>query len=118
MRLEGGPLEAADVGAGDGQEVGQQLLTEQKRQQSQVEQLGVGRPVVVLLELDARILQVDDLRPPAASETFCASSPTEKDSVNWLNTRNSPALAGVRMANSTQASVSRMSRNPRCPPFP
>ena len=51
--------------------------------------------------------------------TACAMSRTEKDSVNWLKTRNSPCSAGFSSASVTQASVSRMLSMPRVwPPAP
>ena len=54
-------FQPVEVGARDGQEVGQELVAQQEGHQAEVEQLGVRRPVVVLLELDPGILQVDDL---------------------------------------------------------
>ena len=58
--LECGPVEPVDVRAGDGQEVGQQFVAEQERHQAEVEQLGVRRAVVVLLQLDPRVVEVHD----------------------------------------------------------
>ena len=52
------------MGTGDGQEVGQQLIPEEKRQEPQVEQLGMRRPVVVLLQLHPGVVEVHDLGTP------------------------------------------------------
>ena len=57
------------------------------------------RVVVVLFHLDPRIRALLDLYVEAellGARDSSASSPTENCSVNWLNTRNSPGLAGSR----------------------
>ena len=82
--------------------------------QTEVEQLGVRGPVVVLLFLHPRVLGVGD--GGVAGELGhdeIGHLGTEKDSVNWLNTRNSPGSAGCSSASSTQARVSRMFSIPR-----
>ena len=83
----------------------------------------MGRVVVVLLELEPRVL--DRLDPDvetvllAGPLTISASSITENCSVNWLKTRNSPRSAGFSTASSTHWRVSTMFRYPRvCPPLP
>ena len=80
----------------DGQHVGQQFVTQQERQQAQVEQLGVRRPVVVLLQLHSRVVEVDDLGAAHGIRHLLRQLvDSEKVSVNWLKTRNSPVLRRV-----------------------
>ena len=81
--------------------LGDDLVGQQVGLEAEVEELGVGGVEVVLLVLDPRIGQALGDVDPLSGTTFltiCAISRTEKDSVNWLKTRNSPRSAGFSRA--------------------
>ena len=65
-----GPLEAIDVRFSDGERIRRQLVIEQVRHQTEIEQLGVRGPVRVLLELDPWAPRCTIGAPHEASETF------------------------------------------------
>jgi hypothetical protein len=48
---------------GKGQEVGEEIVVQEERQEAEIEQFGVRGTVVVLFKFNPRILQMDYVRP-------------------------------------------------------
>jgi hypothetical protein len=92
----------------------QDFIGQIMRLQSQGEEAGVGRIVVMFFSFPAGIGNALDLYGQtkflAGGLPLAANSFTEKVSTNWLKTRYCPAAAGWRRANCTQAMVSMMLR--------
>src|ERR1700693_6383034 len=101
--FESNPLEPAEVGAGGGQQVGQQLVTQQERQQTEVEQLRMRRTVVVLFKFHPRVVQMHD---PCSARSIGDHLRQLTDGERLGELVEDPELAGLRWVPDRQLDAS------------